>query len=163
MTMTESGKKQYKAMAALCSKTEYAMFDIRQKLKGQKLEDDEIEDIMNELVLNRFLDDERYSLAYANDKLKFNHWGKYKIQQALLQKYISESTIKKSLDALQKEEYEKIALHEANKKWKTLYKLEPEVQTQKTIQYLLSKGFEYEMLIKIVKQMVKHDIEQAEN
>lgn len=42
--------------------------------------------IIDRLVVEKFIDEERYCRAFVNDKFRFAKWGKMKITQALYMK-----------------------------------------------------------------------------
>jgi len=82
----------------LCSTKEYAPFEIEQKLSGWGLEEDAISEVINTLKEEKFLDEFRMARYFANDKLKFNKWGKIKIRIMLQQKKVLPEAISEALD-----------------------------------------------------------------
>ena len=48
--------------------------------------------VMEYLTKNKFVDDERYARAFALDKIRYNKWGRRKVEQALWAKRIDEPT-----------------------------------------------------------------------
>ena len=51
----KSSAKSY--MASICSRSEYCIFDIKEKLKKRQLNQDDINDIIDYLVKERFIDE----------------------------------------------------------------------------------------------------------
>jgi len=134
----------------LCSKQERCKSEIIQKLKSWEASKTEIDDILEILVNEDFINEERFANAFANDKLKFNHWGRIKIEYELKHKQLPESIIDKSVSKLNIEEYNNILDGELRKKYKELKKKEIDKYqlTNKLARFAMSKGFESELVFK---------------
>ena len=81
-------EKALSLAAAICSKKEHCSWEIQEKLVKWEIPEKEIDRIMTFLHQHRFIDDARYAQAYAEDKFRFNHWGKQKIALMLHRKKI---------------------------------------------------------------------------
>ena len=88
----------YQKAASLCAKSEKCPADIVKKLTAWEIDDDAIEEIIDQLTREKFLDEERYALAFVADKFRFEHWGRIKINYALRTKGIRSSAIRQALD-----------------------------------------------------------------
>ena len=73
----------------LCATQEKCISDIRKKLFDWKLPSTEHDSVINTLLEDKFIDEQRYALFYTKDKFNYNKWGKIKIEYALKQKNIS--------------------------------------------------------------------------
>ena len=71
-------------MAALCSKCEQTEYDIRLKLKSWGISQNDIDTIINRLLQEKFIDEQRYATAFTRDKFHFAGWGKIKITFQIL-------------------------------------------------------------------------------
>jgi regulatory protein len=138
-----------KAMAQ-CSRREYCVREIREKLDSWSVGTTDIEKIISTLITENFLNEERFTNAFVKDKFNYNKWGKVKITAHLRAKGISGDLIKQALDSIDNELYLKvlrdlISIHRRSVKTKNKYDLKA-----KLLRYGLSKGFEssilYEML-----------------
>ncbi len=135
----------------LCSTREYCAYDIINKLNQWEITGVYFEQIIKQLTDEKFIDPERYISAFINDKLNFNHWGKIKIRHYLKQKQLPGHLINEHLEQINESEYFKIAKFEADKKKKlTRGKNDFEIN-QKVARYIVSKGFEAELVFKILK------------
>ncbi len=94
--MTE--QEALKRLEALCARSERCTFDVRRKMAQWGLGDEECERVVAELVKNRYVDDGRYARAFAADKIKYNKWGKNKVDQALRLKRIGEDARRAALE-----------------------------------------------------------------
>ena len=50
---------------------------------------DAFNEIIDRLIDEKFIDERRYCRAFVNDKLRFNHWGRVKIQAKLREKKLN--------------------------------------------------------------------------
>ena len=91
--------------AALCSSSEHCIADIREKLSRWGIGEPDARTIVERLVQERFIDEERYAIAFAKDKFRFSGWGRIKIRYALQQKRIGNSDIVNALSLIDEEAY----------------------------------------------------------
>lgn len=140
--------KKAKAKAArYCAMGERSPRQVRQKLEIQGLFPNEIETVIGQLTEEGFLDIERFCRAFANDKLRFNKWGRNRIRMELKAHFLANDDIEKALDGLDETSYQQILSELVEKKWKSLLKEEnPLIRKKKTIEYGIRKGFEPDMV-----------------
>lgn len=86
--------------ASLCATAERCPSDIHSKALSWGLSEDEVARLVAHLVQEKFLDEARYAHAFANDKSRFQHWGRTKIRYALRAKGISDTVINTALDSV---------------------------------------------------------------
>ena len=135
-------KKALNKCMYTCSKREYCVIDIKKKLiKWEVSESDQIK-IINNLIKEKYIDENRYVLAFVNDKFAFNHWGKIKIKYHLKQKRIDKEIINKYIDKINHSDYEQTILEEIKKKKKTVTGKNEFEKNQKVARFVISKGFE---------------------
>ena len=89
----EDESKAFNRMAGLCAKREYCVFDIKTKLMRSDIETESVERIIEQLKKEKYIDELRFARSFINDKIRFNKWGKIKIDFALKQKRIPQSII----------------------------------------------------------------------
>ena len=98
-------------MRRLCSMREYCVSDIRTKVcnaiagkdgsgKMSPDFDREVEEIMQSLVSDRYIDDLRYASAFARDKSSISGWGAVKIRHALAAKGVGQDVICAALEEI---------------------------------------------------------------
>ena len=139
---------------ALCSRREYCPGDIRLKLQSWGLEENDAERIIEILIKENFLNENRYAEAFVKDKFNYNKWGKVKIAAHLKMKKIPAGIINAALDIIDDELYRKtlndlIATHRRGIKAKNQYDLKG-----KLLRYGLSKGFESDLLYGIISTVI---------
>ena len=78
-TITE--EEALNRMAAYCSAAEHCKAEVNEKLQKWGLPYEVINRIIDRLVVEKFIDEERYCRAFVNDKFRFAKWGKMKIDR----------------------------------------------------------------------------------
>src|SRR5690554_1929700 len=102
--MKETDKNDVlKKMAALCSRSEQCSTDIHKKILAVGCLGDEADEILDQLIAEKFINDERYVKFYVADKFKLNKWGKIKIKYYLKMKNLPDSLIQNGLDLIDEE------------------------------------------------------------
>jgi regulatory protein len=135
-----------------CSRRELCKYDIRIRLEEWGIKSADIEKIINELVKENFINDERFASAFVRDKFTYNKWGKVKIASHLKAKQISGDILIKALNSIDNEVYikfinELISIRRKSVKSKNKYDLKA-----KLLRYGLSKGFESQLLYDILNE-----------
>lgn len=143
-------KEWLEKMAKFCAYQERCQFDVRKKLFGTELSEDEKENIICELISMNFLDEERFSKAFVRGKFYQKKWGRVKIKQHLKQRQISEYCIKKGFQEIKDTDYFDTIDQLVAKKEKTLTEENSYKHRQKIAQFLLSKGYENEIVWEIL-------------
>jgi regulatory protein len=133
------------SMQSYCAKRETCCFDIKQKLNRYKLSEDEKSRIIDELINEKFIDEERYARAFVRDKFRFNKWGKIKIGYHLRAKGISDSIIQHGMQEIDTENYTEHLKLEIKKK---ISNQKTDVDKSKIIRTFQSKGFELDLILK---------------
>ncbi len=130
-----------KAMA-ICAGREMCFQDVRQKLSAWKLSEDETERILKQLKTGRFIDEERYAVAYSKDKFRYNKWGRLKIGAGLRMKRIPEEIINRALNSIDETEYLDLLRSIIGKQKKSVTAKNQYDLKGKILRHCLSKGFE---------------------
>ena len=141
-------------MADLCSRSEQCTNDILNKLLKAGLTRNQSEEIIDFLVLEKFISDRRFAKAYANDKLRFSGWGKYKIRTGLYLKHIPSDLITEAIDNLNEDTYKEVLQKVGDSKAKGL-SLTDRKNAQKLYRHLLSRGFESSDALAEVKRQIR--------
>lgn len=138
-------KKAYTRIAAYCAKAERSPRQIDDKLKNYQLSDDEKSALLTRLKSENYFDESRFAKSFANDKLKFNKWGKIRISRELYAHGVEEESIAAALEYIDEEIYFDILRKVISTKWKqTSLVKEHALRKNKVIQYALQKGFSYD-------------------
>ncbi len=134
-----------------CVYQERAQQEVRNKLYDWGLWSNEVEEVISDLIESNFLNEERFTIAYVSGKFKIKHWGKIKIKQGLKLKKITDKMIASALKTIDYDEYLQTILNTAEKKLPLIKEKEPYKRKYKLVTYLLSKGFENDLIIDVLK------------
>ena len=125
-----------------CAYQERSHQEVRDKLYSFGLYKADVEELLSNLITENYLDEERFATQFVSGKFRIKNWGRIKIRQALKFKQVSEYNIRKAFDSIDEDEYKKVALKLAKKKFASVKGDQHLVRKFKTMQYLLQKGFE---------------------
>ena len=140
--------------AALCSSAEHCTADIREKLARWGVTEADSRTIIDRLVQERFIDEQRYAVAFVKDKFRFSGWGRIKMRYALQQKRIDGSDIDHALATLDEEQYNDRLLELLQAKSRSIRNDDPETRRAKLFRFATSRGFESALIFNALKQVV---------
>jgi regulatory protein len=137
-------KEAFLKISSFCAYQERTQQEVRDKLYTYKLKQDDVEEILSRLIVENFINEERFAKTYAGSKFRQKKWGRLKILRALKEKGLSEYCIKKGMAEIEGSEYGKTLdelIENRGKKEteKNIYK-----RKHKLAQYLIGKGYEPE-------------------
>ena len=138
-----------------CSREERCIYDVKKKISEYNLPESEITEIIEFLKKEKYIDELRYTEAFANDKYRFNKWGKYKINFALKQKHIPENIISSSLDNIPEENYHSLLHDELSKKLRSLAKSSGYELKSKLYRFAASRGYENDLILEVINELLK--------
>ena len=151
--MVENKIKEVRsALEAQCAKREYCVSDIRRKAL-ERLEGDSqaAEEVVSSLIGEKFVDDARYASAFAREKASLQGWGPVKIRYQLRAKGIGEADISAALQEVDSDKASARLKKLLESKWRSLAD-DPQGRL-KLIKYALARGYEYEDIETLVKQI----------
>lgn len=125
-----------------CAYQERSQQEVRNKLYDWSLTPDEVENIITELILNNFINEERFANAYVSGKFRINKWGKRKIEQGLRAKGISPKMCHNALNAIDMDEYLKVLAEILEKKAAVLSEKDAYKRKMKLASFAAGRGFE---------------------
>ncbi|WP_303812032.1 regulatory protein RecX [Apibacter mensalis] len=141
-----------KKLADYCVYQDRSHYEVEQKLKELRtLNEDERGEILIWLIQNNFLNEERFSKSYARGKFYQKKWGKNKIKQGLKQKRIPTNLIDKGIEEINEDDYKSTLMELTEKKWNIIRESEVYLKKKKIYNYLLQKGYEYNLINEILK------------
>lgn len=134
-----------------CAYQERAQYEIRNKLYEWGLRTSDVEELITELILTNFLNEERFTQAYVSGKFNIKKWGKIKIKQGLKLRQVPEKMITRALNGIDYDAYLKTILDCAEKKLATISEKDPYKRKYKLMTYLFSRGFENNLILDVLK------------
>lgn len=140
--------------ADFCAYQERSQQEVRDRLYSYGLHQDEVEEALSELIVQGFINEERFAKAYAGGKFRMKGWGKRKIIEGLKHHRISEYCLKKGLAEIDDEAYYQTLLAHASKKYHRLNEKSDYLLKGKLTQHLISKGFEYDLIKEAIEEVL---------
>jgi len=145
-------KKQALAKAeSFCVYQERSQKEVRYKLVEWGMRGDELEEIITELIINNFLNEERFAKSYASGKFNIKHWGRIKIKQGLKLKGVPDKILQKAIYSIDEDDYLQTLEKLAEKKTQSLGENDPFKRKNKLMSYLQAKGFETDLILLVLK------------
>ncbi len=148
-------QEAYLTLTALCAQAEHCQWEMTEKLRRWEVSEEAQARIMQRLVKERYVDDERYARAFVKDKVRYNKWGRRKIEQALWQKHIDEDIRQQVLDEVDDEEYLSVLKPLLKQKRRSTKAQSDYEMNQKLMRFALGRGFTFD----IIKQCLDVDEE----
>ena len=142
--MTE--QEAYLQLAALCAQAEHCQQEMRDKMRRWELDETVQNRIIARLVKERYIDDERYTRAFVKDKIRYNKWGRRKVQQALWMKHIDTEIQQRVLDEIDEKEYLDVLRPLLKQKRKSIKAANDYELNQKLVRFALSRGFTFDII-----------------
>lgn len=142
--MTE--QEAYLQLAALCAQAEHCQQEMREKMRRWGLDEAAQERVVSRLVKERFVDDERYARAFVKDKVRYNKWGRRKVQQGLWVKRIDDDIQHRVLAEVDDKAYLDV-LRPLLKQKRKATKAESDYElNQKLVRFALGRGFTFDII-----------------
>lgn len=135
-----------------CAYQERSQQEVRDKLYEWGAYPNIVENVISQLITNNYLNEERFSKAYAVGKFRQKGWGKIKIKQGLKLKKVSDPLIKKALNSIDGDDYLKMLTAIIQKKAALIREKEPYKLRYKLHQYAMSRGFENDLVQDVLKE-----------
>jgi regulatory protein len=129
-----------------CAYQERCHSEVKEKLYSLGVWKKEHDEIIATLIEENYLNEERFAIAFAGGRFRMKQWGRVKIKYELKQKQVSEYSIKKALKQINEEEYLKVLDKLAKEKYASLKNEQHLIRKKKTMDYLIGKGYEMELL-----------------
>lgn len=140
-------------ITALCAQSEQCEHALREKMIRWGLTEEACDRIIDRLYDEKYIDEERFARAYARDKMRYNHWGRQKIDQGMRLLRISTAARRAALDELPEQEYLEILQHILKSKARQVKGETEYERTGKLIRFALGRGFEMNLIYKIVPEL----------
>ena len=148
-------QEAYLQLAALCAQAEHCEQEMRDKMKRWEIDTAVQDRVLQRLIEERYIDNERYARAFVKDKIRYNKWGRRKVQQALWMKHIDLDIQQRALDEIEEKEYLDVLRPLLKQKRKSIKADSDYELNQKLVRFALSRGFTFD----IIRQCIDVDEE----
>jgi regulatory protein len=144
-----------KALEYFCAYQERCHKEVEKKLISIKMIPEARDHIILHLLQNNFLNEERFSKAFARGKFSIKKWGKIRITNELKFRDISVYNINSALNEINDDDYIDTLNTIAEKKIPLIKDTNKYTKKNKLSTYLMSKGYESHLAYKVVNELIK--------
>lgn len=148
----------YQKLMRYCAYQDRCSSDIAKKIRLWGLGQQELNDALDFLKNEGFIDDLRFAKSFVRGKFRSNKWGTAKIKEGLYAKQIPKALIDEALKELDEENYKGQLKEVILKKNRLLKEGDPYKRNQKLALYAQSKGYELDLIWTVIKE-IKQDKE----
>lgn len=154
-TENNSYEKVLNKMLSYCAYQERCTSEVAEKLESYALSSHERGKIIQRLQTDGFINDQRFARIFAGSKFRLKKWGKFKIRHELQIRQIEDELISEALNEIDDIDYVETINNLIINKLKELKEEEKNKIREKTIKYLLSKGFELDLVHQNLTETLK--------
>ena len=133
-------------LSSLCAQGEHCTQDLIDKLNKWEIPEDAQARIMEYLTKNKFVDDARFCVAFVKDKIKYNGWGRKKVEQALYIKRIPRSMSDPVFEEIPDEMYLEKLRPLIKQKYPTIKARNEYERAMKLIKFAMGRGFDMRII-----------------
>ena len=136
-----------------CAYQERSHHEVKDKLFEYGLRSSEVDEILSQLIIEGFLNEERYAKTFAGGKFRMMKWGKLKIQRALEMEGLTPKCISRGLAEIDSKDYSKTLVSLIKKK--STQTNEPNLfkKKNKIAQFVIGKGYEPELVWESINEL----------
>ena len=145
-------KEATERIQSFCAIQDRCQWEVEKKMKEWEISDEIIENILTDLILDKFVDEQRFSESFCRGKFRIKRWGKVKIKNELKIKKISKNCIDKGLLQIKNKEYLKVLKDLYIKKKDSLKDTNQFIRKGKIAKHLHQKGFESNMIWELINK-----------
>ena len=131
---------------AYCAYQERCHLEVEKKLKSWGLIPDAVDMLIVELMQHNFLNEERFARSFARGKFRIKKWGRIKIKLELKKKSIYAKCIEYAMEEIDGDAYYNTLKEVLLKKSLVEKETHPYKRKAKLTRYLVSRGFEYDLI-----------------
>ncbi|WP_033147427.1 regulatory protein RecX [Prevotella sp. P6B1] len=158
MNKERTEQEAYLQLATICAQAEHCEQEMRDKMKRWGVEPDAQNRVIERLVNERYIDNERFARAFVKDKIRYNKWGRRKVMQALWMKHIAGDIQQRILDEIDDSDYLDVLVPLLKQKRKTIKAKSDYELNQKLVRFALGRGFDFN----IIRQCLEVDDDMEE-
>jgi regulatory protein len=138
---------------SFCSYQERCIHDLEEKLMEWKVGHKHVEKIIEQLIKEDYLNEERFARSFAGGKFRINHWGKTKIIYELERRQVPDLIIQIGLEEIDDEEYAETLKEILQRKSREINEKDPWKRKQKLVAFGVQKGYDYGLIRHVLGEM----------
>jgi len=146
----------------ILGRRQHSSFELRRKLWNKDYDKKLIDEVISNLERNGYLDDKEFIHVFVAEKIKSKKWSLKKIKSELFKKGIESKLIDEIISEQSTDSEYENALVLGKKKYEILLKrnLESRALLNKLSAYLISRGFDYDLIKKVCDKLMKINFDE---
>ena len=136
-----------------CALQDRCQWDVIQKLREWGLQQATKDHILEILITNKFIDEERFSTSFCRGKFRIKNWGKRKIVNELKRKQISSICINTGLKEIDDNEYDLVLKKLFYQKEGSIKDKNQFIRKTKIANFLIQRGFENNLVWDKIREL----------
>ncbi len=140
------------------SRRSHSKNEVRIKLRQKGFDKAQIEQTLDDLEQNKYIDDAHFAQLFTEEKVKTKNWGKNKIKSELIKRGVSSKVITDVIDEKFSDDSQiEAGLELARKKYKKLLnrKIEEKKIQTSIYSFLVSRGYDYDSCKQIFEKLFR--------
>ena len=134
-----------------CAYQERSHQEVRNKLYELGLWRTEVEEMITHLIVENFINEERFAKAFAGGKFRMKKWGRLRIVRELETRGITGNCIRIALKEIDEEVYRNTLQKLLQKKLASLPSTNSFIRNDKAAKYAIQKGYEPDLVWQFLK------------
>ncbi len=143
-----------KKLEYYCAYQERCKQDVKNKLISMNISLHDIESVIQHLLDNDFLNEERFAKAFCRGKFRIKKWGRQRIKRELKGKYITSQNINSALQEINEIEYHKTFNDLAKKRYLEIKETNIFKKRKRLADYLNYRGWESDLVYKKIMELI---------
>jgi len=136
-----------------CALQDRCQWDVLEKMREWGLQQATKDHILEILINDKYVDEERYAESFCRGKFRIKNWGKRKITNELKRKQISIICINIGLQEIDDNDYNQVLEKLFHKKNATLKDKNHFIRKTKIANFLIQRGFESNLVWDKIREL----------
>lgn len=152
---TDATAKAYDRAVQFLSIRPRSSVEVRRRLQQAEVDAETVEAVITRLTEQGYLNDAEFARYWVENRQLFRPKGEQALRQELRQAGVDNEIIQQSLEGLDTSEAAYAAARPKAERLKTLAKEDPQAFKQKLGNFLLRRGFNYDIVREITKRLLR--------
>lgn len=152
---TDAAAKAYDRAVQYLSVRPRSAAEVRRRLEEAEVAPDAIEAAITRLTEQGYINDAEFARFWVEDRQRFRPKGEQALRQELRRAGVDNETIQESLEGLDSSEAAYAAARPRAERLKLLAQEDPQAFKQKLGNFLLRRGFNYDIVREITNQLLR--------
>ena len=131
---------------SFCAIQDRSQYEVKKKMKSWGIEEYIIDNILSDLITEKFIDEHRFANSFCRGKFRIKKWGKLKIRMALKKREVNFKCIDFAMLEIDEKTYLNTLKELLQKRNDILKETNLNKRKMKLINYLVNRGYEYDLI-----------------